>query len=70
MSVSELKSYYVEVSICGSILIEAENEDDALNYVKEGISNNNADIMETLGCMVRQHLECGDVDIGPCYKTA
>ena len=70
MSVSELKSYRVEVSICGSIIVEAESEDDALNYVKEGISNNNADIMETLGYMARQHLECGDVDIGSCYKTA
>lgn len=36
MSVSELKSYRVEVSICGSILIEAESEDDALNYVEGG----------------------------------
>ena len=29
MSVSELKSYRVEVPICGSIIVEAESDDDA-----------------------------------------
>lgn len=66
----ETKDYYrVEVSICGSILVEATSEEAASDYVESGLSSNDPDVLELLGDMARQHIESGDVDIGECYPA-
>lgn len=66
----EAKDWYrVEVSICGSVLVEATSEEAAVDYLEKGIMSDNSDVKELFGDMARQHIESGDVDIGECYPA-
>lgn len=66
----EAKDWYrVEVSICGSVLVEATSEEAAVDYLEKGIMSDNPGVKELLGDMARQHIESGDVDIGECYPA-
>lgn len=58
--------YYVEISISGCIAINAASREKAEEMVRDAISGakEDAEIMESIGNMARQHIDCGNVDVG------
>lgn len=60
------KLYYVEVNISGCIPVNAASEDKAEEMVRDAISGVRKDeeIMESIGNMARQHIDCGNIDVG------
>lgn len=65
-----MEEYYVEVTISGSICVgKAESEEAAREMVQKAISGEtpDKDIMESIGTMVRNRLDCGEVDVGDAF---
>ena len=68
------KLYYVEVTVSGSIAISSDvaaSEDEAREMVKAAISGEkkDAEIMESIGDMLRRRLDNGEADIGDTFTS-
>lgn len=65
----KLKSYYVEVTIAGAICVDADSADAAEAMVSEGVKNDDAEIMEAISDMARNHIEYGSIDVGNAVEV-
>lgn len=67
-----MEDYYVEFNIAGCICVgKAESEEHAREMVKKAISGEqpNNDIMESIGTAIRNHIDCGEVDVGDAFQA-
>ena len=62
---------YVEVTVSGSICVGDFEEETAREMVKKAISGEqpNNDIMESIGTAIRNHIDCGEVDVGDAFQA-
>ena len=65
------KSYYVEVTISGCVMVSADSETDAQEMVNNAVSNEKLEkeILEDIGNMLGRHLDDGNVDIGTAFPA-
>lgn len=63
------QTYYVEITISGSLAIESVSGDEAIQQVKDAIAGTryDEDILDGIINMAHQHLEAGDIDVGDVF---